>query len=107
MSEGFPLWQLVLVAIVAFVAGRVTARSSGRTPDRYQPPAGTSATAHGRPGAGIDLAGRGSPGIGIDAGLRGEIEELSRQGRKIEAIKLARERLGIGLKEAKDLVESL
>lgn len=30
-----------------------------------------------------------------------------RAGRTIEAIKLAREKLGVGLKEAKDLVEAL
>ena len=42
------------------------------------------------------------------------VKELSKQalamrydGRKIEAIKLVRERLGMGLKEAKDFVEAL
>jgi len=32
--------------------------------------------------------------------------ELLRQGRKIEAIKVVREETGLGLREAKDLVES-
>lgn len=33
-------------------------------------------------------------------------QDLLRQGRKIEAIKVVREETGLGLKEAKDLVES-
>jgi ribosomal protein L7/L12 len=36
-----------------------------------------------------------------------ELEDLLRAGRKIEAIKLYRERTGAGLKEAKDAVEAL
>jgi hypothetical protein len=36
-----------------------------------------------------------------------EIRELIRQNRKIDAIKLVRERTGLGLKEAKDAVEAL
>ena len=36
-----------------------------------------------------------------------EARELARAGRKIEAIKLVRERTGLGLKEAKEMVERL
>lgn len=36
-----------------------------------------------------------------------EIVELLRRGQKIEAIKLYRERTGLGLKEAKDAVEAI
>ncbi len=36
-----------------------------------------------------------------------ELVELVRSGRKIEAVKLYRERHGVGLKEAKDAVEAL
>lgn len=36
-----------------------------------------------------------------------EIVELLRSGRKIEAIKLHRERTGLGLREAKEAVEAL
>jgi len=39
--------------------------------------------------------------------VSGEIGELVRQGRKIEAIKLYREQTGAGLKEAKDRVEEM
>lgn len=35
-----------------------------------------------------------------------QARELLKQGRKIEAIKVVREETGLGLKEAKDLVES-
>jgi hypothetical protein len=38
---------------------------------------------------------------------RAEIEAIARGGNKIEAIKVCRERTGLGLKEAKDLVESI
>jgi ribosomal protein L7/L12 len=41
------------------------------------------------------------------AGLNDELRLLVAQGRKIEAIKRAREALGLGLAEAKDFVESL
>ena len=36
-----------------------------------------------------------------------EVIDLVHQGRKIEAIKLHRERTGVGLKEAKDVVDEL
>ncbi len=39
--------------------------------------------------------------------IRHDVERLARAGRKIEAIKLVRERAGLGLKEAKAFVEAL
>lgn len=39
--------------------------------------------------------------------VSGEVINLMRQGKKIDAIKLYREETGVGLKEAKDFVESL
>ena len=39
--------------------------------------------------------------------LNDEVQHLVAQGNKIEAIKLIRERTGLGLKEAKDLVDRL
>jgi hypothetical protein len=42
-----------------------------------------------------------------DAALEAEIYPLLRARRKIEAIKLLRERTGLGLKEAKDKVDAL
>jgi hypothetical protein len=39
--------------------------------------------------------------------IRSEVERLARAGKKIDAIKLVRERAGLGLKEAKEFVEAL
>jgi len=36
-----------------------------------------------------------------------EIEQLLRQGNKIEAIKVYRQKTGVGLKEAKDVIDEL
>lgn len=46
-------------------------------------------------------------GIVINSGVDPQLLELVREGKKIEAIKLYRESTGVGLKEAKDFVESL
>lgn len=46
------------------------------------------------------------PAPGADVVLS-EVQDLVRQGRKFEAIKVYRERTGVGLKEAKDAVERL
>ncbi len=43
----------------------------------------------------------------FDEALAAAAGALVRQGRKVEAAKLVKERLGCGLKEAKDYVESL
>ena len=40
-------------------------------------------------------------------GTSEKVKQLARNGQKIEAIKLLRERTGLGLKEAKDLVDRL
>ena len=42
----------------------------------------------------------------VDAAFLAEVRELARE-RKIEAIKLYRDRTGVGLREAKEVVESL
>jgi ribosomal protein L7/L12 len=53
------------------------------------------------------------PAPGLQATIRralemsDEVQHLVSQGQKIEAIKLIRERTGLGLKEAKDLVDRL
>jgi len=46
-------------------------------------------------------------GSGIDRNLEDEVVSLLEREQKIEAIKLYRERTGVGLKEAKDAVEAL
>jgi hypothetical protein len=52
------------------------------------------------------LAGMFSPIIGQAKELA-EVAKLVRQGQKIEAIRLYREKFGVGLKEAKDAVENM
>ena len=42
-----------------------------------------------------------------DMGVSPEIINLVRQGKKIEAIRIYREETGVGLKQAKDFVDSL
>ena len=46
-------------------------------------------------------------GLDLNQGLHEKIIELLKADKKIEAIKLYREQTGVGLKEAKDYVESL
>ena len=51
-------------------------------------------------------ARRVAPGS-VNLQLGRDLEQLLSAGKKIEAIKLVRERTGLGLKEAKDAVERL
>ena len=46
-------------------------------------------------------------GLDPNQGVNLEIMDLMKAGQKIQAIKLYREQTGVGLKEAKDYVESL
>lgn len=46
-------------------------------------------------------------GVVMNPGVDPQLLELVRAGKKIEAIKFYRESSGVGLKEAKDFVESL
>ena len=46
-------------------------------------------------------------GIDPDQGVNQQVLELVKAGQKIQAIKVYREQTGVGLKEAKDYVESL
>jgi RNA polymerase subunit RPABC4/transcription elongation factor Spt4 len=45
--------------------------------------------------------------VGLDADTEAEVRELARTGQKIEAIKRLRDATGLGLAEAKDLVEAM
>jgi ribosomal protein L7/L12 len=46
-------------------------------------------------------------GLDPNQGVNPEVMELMKSGNKIQAIKLYRQQTGVGLKEAKDYVESL
>ncbi|MGC3967546.1 MAG: hypothetical protein QM775_09305 [Pirellulales bacterium] len=52
-------------------------------------------------------AANAAGGGGIDAAFVNEVLSLIRDGRKIEAIRIFRERTGSGLREAKDAVEAM
>jgi ribosomal protein L7/L12 len=84
---------LLLLAVafaIGFVVGRATA--SGVT---VRDPA-SDALAHLPPGPALD-----------DEAFAAHLLVLLAAGQKIEAIKLYRERTGVGLKEAKDAVDAL
>jgi hypothetical protein len=51
---------------------------------------------------GLSAPGLGTPPGGLDA----DIQQLVNSGKKINAIKLYRERTGVGLAEAKDAIEA-
>ncbi len=46
-------------------------------------------------------------GLDPNQGVNSEVMDLMKSGNKIQAIKLHRQQTGVGLKEAKDYVESL
>jgi ribosomal protein L7/L12 len=56
---------------------------------------------------GAELPTPTSPALRVDDDLAARVRSLTEAGRKIEAIKLFRERTGAGLKEAKDAVEAI
>jgi len=114
MSEfppALPTWLVIAILVVwAFFFGRWTVKRQQRGLVRNN--AASSGLAKGDAyviGTGALNAGAGvDPGpSGLDIMLETDLRTLLRQDRKIEAIKLARERLGLGLKDAKDLVERL
>ncbi len=84
-------WLLVFAALfLGFVLGRVTARS----PIERDRPRKAS-----EPDLGHHVAG-------IEPDTEAAVSALLRDGKKIDAIKRVRADLGIGLKEAKDLVDA-
>lgn len=85
-------WQPLLLALfVGFIAGRMTAKDPiQRDKERREHEAAIRRYK-----------------AEIKPELLAEARALVRDNRKIEAIKLVREQMGIGLKEAKDLVDDL
>jgi len=85
------MFALLLAFLAGFVAGRLT----GAT----QPRARQAARSKPDPASLEETAAR------LSVESREEIKALLAQGRKIEAIRECRSALGLGLKEAKDLVD--
>ncbi len=96
IEPGYSLLTLLLAFTIGIVIGRITAKTR-----RPRPAQETPAGGHENPSRGSDTIALPS------AELRAEIETLLADDRKIEAIRVARAALGLGLKEAKDLVESI
>lgn len=97
-----PVWLLALAALafalLAWLALRPRGERSGAGRDMLESQrraTGRAALSTGRPAATDGEARVLAP----------EIRAALGEGRKIEAIKLVRERTGLGLKEAKELVE--
>ena len=89
-----PLWILIPAALLLlWLIARVFGGSRGDMIERQRRSSGGVALRHGpRPG---------DPDAMSDPAIRAAVES----GHKIEAIRLARERFGLGLKEAKELIE--
>jgi ribosomal protein L7/L12 len=101
---------IAAVGLVCFLAGLFVAARRGRGDGRMivqQSPLAPGA-APAAPGATLTPSGSGrvAPGS-VNLQLGRDLEQLISAGRKIEAIKLVRERTGLGLKESKDAVERL
>lgn len=91
----------IVVAIVVGVVIIVTATRGMRPklpePQTYTAPPVTARTAPARSNA--------SPASGLDAQTIAEIDRLVAADHRIQAVKLYRERTGVGLKDAKDRID--
>ena len=98
------MFRYILIAaaiIVAFVLlrrlfGRKPTEPFGRQPPKLIPKQGATVTA--------EISGQE---LQIDAAVLDEVRRLTDSGQKIEAIKHLREATGLGLTEAKQIVDSL
>ena len=52
-------------------------------------------------------AGLGNPSAAVGSGIPADVVALAQSGKKIEAIKRYRELTGVGLREAKDVVDGI
>jgi hypothetical protein len=96
--------RYILIAVVIVAAIALLRRLFGRKPIepfRQQPP--KLSTKQG----GTVTAEIGGQELQIDAAVLDEARRLSDSGQKIEAIKHLREATGLGLTEAKQIVDSL
>lgn len=89
-----PWLLLALAALVGFVVGRWTARPRETPAQRASRQASEAVT--------LEQQVRR-----LDATIGAEVRALLAQDRYLEAIKRVREGLGLGLKEAKDLVDHI
>src|ERR1051325_3018371 len=94
--------RYVVIAIVILIVLAALRRMFGRAPRDVAQPQQPKMIEGGAVAAEID-----GQELDLDPAVLAEIRRLAESGQKIEAIKLLRESTGLGLAEAKDLVESL
>lgn len=108
MTDGYPFWLLAATGLIAFLLGRWSATAASRanlqqaSDQRQHQPQRLSAMVQGAGGAGVDV-----DASGLDPAAKAEVIAFIRQDRKIEAIRLVKQKTGQGLKEAKDYVDEL
>lgn len=96
--------KYIVIAVVIIVAFAVVRRLFGRKPIE---PAGQQRPKMITQDGGAVAAEVEGQELDIDAAVLDECRRLSDNGQKIEAIKVLREATGLGLAEAKQIVESL
>ena len=100
-----PIPLLAALGIAFLVLVLIVFRRRSGERDLIAPPSrGPTASSAPPPRA---LPPAAAPAGDLTAELPGEVRELIAAGRKIEAIKLVRETTGLGLAEAKQLVERM
>ena len=92
-----PVPLLILAGLAFAVLLALALRARGRPDDLFNAP-------RVRPPRMIVPAG---PPPGLTAEIRVEVERMVQAGQMIQAIKLVREATGLGLKEAKDMVDGM
>ena len=94
---------IAAVGVACFVLGLL---ARGRRRDERMIVQSAPFAPAARPDVTISSYGGGAGG-GVNLQLGRDLEQLLSAGKKIEAIKLVRERTGMGLREAKETVERL
>lgn len=108
MSETLPLWQLLLLMLVAFMLGRWSVRPSRPRDDGIRRPAPfTHPQDKPAPAALPGAAAAPVSDVRLPPDVERRVRDLIQRGHKIEAIKDVRYATNLGLKEAKDLVEAM
>lgn len=113
MFVPLPVLILGAVAVLGLIAWALLRGRPDRRGDlTAPPPRAEPPVRHGQDGmvsgtAPAPVAGPNGAFVELTDELRGEIWKLVHTGHTINAIKLVRDRTGLGLKEAKDLVDGL
>ena len=96
--------KYLIIGLVIVVAVILLARMFGRRPSEPSPRKEPKMLTVDGGAVAAEIDGQE---LDIDPGVFAEIRKLSDSGRTIDAIKRLREATGLGLAEAKDIVESL